>query len=100
MGAADRLQPERCLCSQLREHGAQLWRGVTLKELFLYWGGDERGNDFAGPREDFRIVCRLVRTLPHAVGVEPWLFVCVEKSAPPGAYSATVRRRKATSPKP
>ena len=26
-----------------RENGVQLMRGVTLKELFLYWGGDERG---------------------------------------------------------
>ena len=34
---------------------AQLWRGVRMQELLLYWGGDERGSDFAGPREDFPI---------------------------------------------
>jgi pyruvate dehydrogenase E1 component alpha subunit len=36
-----------------REFGTQLWRGVTMTEILVYWGGDERGNDFAGPRHDF-----------------------------------------------
>ena len=52
-----------------REHGGQLWRGVTLKELFLYWGGDERGNDFSGPRQDFPICVPVGSHAPHAVGV-------------------------------
>ena len=51
-----------------REHGRQLWRGVTLKELFLYWGGDERGNDFDGPREDFPTCVPVGSHSPHAVG--------------------------------
>jgi 2-oxoisovalerate dehydrogenase E1 component alpha subunit len=25
-------------------------RGVKPRELLMYWGGDERGNDFSGPR--------------------------------------------------
>ena len=50
VGVAAAMQPRDVLLPSFREHGAQLWRGVTLKELFLYWGGDERGNDFAGPR--------------------------------------------------
>ena len=36
-------------CPRYRDHGAQLWRGVNLVELLLYWGGDERGSNFAGP---------------------------------------------------
>jgi len=63
MAASDVLLPS------FREHGAQLWRGVTLKELFLYWGGDERGNDFAGPREDFPNCVPVGSHAPHAVGV-------------------------------
>jgi 2-oxoisovalerate dehydrogenase E1 component alpha subunit len=57
------------LLPSFREHGAQLWRGVTLKELFLYWGGDERGNDFAGPRQDFPNSVPVASHAPHAVGV-------------------------------
>ncbi len=43
-------------------------RGVTLKELFLYWGGDERGSDFAGPRRDFPVCIPVAGHLPHATG--------------------------------
>ena len=36
-----------------RENGVQLMRGVTLKELFLYWGGDERGSRLRRPAQGF-----------------------------------------------
>lgn len=68
VGAAAAMQPSDVLVPSYREHGAQMWRGVTLKELFLYWGGDERGNDFAGPREDFPTCVPVGSHAPHAVG--------------------------------
>ena len=67
--AAAAMQPSDVFVPNFREHGGQLWRGVTLKELFLYWGGDERGNDFAGPREDFPNCVPVGSHPPHAVGV-------------------------------
>ena len=69
VGVASAMQPSDVLLPSFREHGAQLWRGVTLNELFLYWGGDERGNDFAGPREDFPNCVPVGSHAPHAVGV-------------------------------
>ena len=69
VGAAADMQPSDVFVPSFREHGGQLWRGVTLKELFLYWGGDERGNNFAGPREDFPNCAPVGSHLPHAVGV-------------------------------
>jgi pyruvate dehydrogenase E1 component alpha subunit len=69
VGTAAAMQAEDVLLPSFREHGAQLWRGVTLKELFLYWGGDERGNDFSGPREDFPNCVPVGTHAPHAVGV-------------------------------
>ena len=69
VGAAAAMQPSDVFVPSFREHGGQLWRGVTLKELFLYWGGDERGNDFAGPREDFPNCAPVGSHTPHAVGV-------------------------------
>jgi pyruvate dehydrogenase E1 component alpha subunit len=69
VGVAAAMQPSDVFVPSFREHGAQLWRGVTLKELFLYWGGDERGNDFAGPREDFPNCVPVGSHVPHAVGV-------------------------------
>ena len=67
-----------------RENGVQLMRGVTLKEMFLYWGGDERGSDYAGPRRDFPICITIAAHATHAVGVayamklrrEPRAAVC------------------------
>ena len=69
VGAAAAMQPSDVFVPSFREHGGQLWRGVTLKELFLYWGGDERGNNFAGPRKDFPNCAPVGSHLPHAVGV-------------------------------
>ncbi len=69
VGIAAAMRPDDVLLPSFREHGAQLWRGVTLKELFLYWGGDERGNDFAGAREDFPNCIPVGSHAPHAVGV-------------------------------
>ena len=69
VGVAAAMRPTDVLLPSFREHGAQLWRGVTLKELFLYWGGDERGNDFADPRADFPNCVPVGSHAPHAVGV-------------------------------
>ncbi|MDW4551159.1 pyruvate dehydrogenase (acetyl-transferring) E1 component subunit alpha [Defluviimonas sp. D31] len=69
VGVASAMRAEDVLLPSFREHGAQLWRGVTLEELFLYWGGDERGNDFAGPRRDFPVCIPVASQFPHAAGV-------------------------------
>jgi 2-oxoisovalerate dehydrogenase E1 component alpha subunit len=73
------------LLPSVREHGAQLWRGVRLAEVLAYWGGDERGSYFMGPREDFPICVPVGMQASHAVGValafklrdEPRVAVCV-----------------------
>jgi 2-oxoisovalerate dehydrogenase E1 component alpha subunit len=67
-----------------RENGAQLMRGVRIEDLFLYWGGDERGCDHAGARRDFPICVTIAAHATHAVGVayamklrkEPRAAVC------------------------
>jgi pyruvate dehydrogenase E1 component alpha subunit len=56
-----------------------------MLELLLYWGGDERGSDFQGPRQDFPICVPVGSHAPHAAGValafklrrEPRVAVCV-----------------------
>ncbi len=69
VGVAAAMRPEDVLLPSFREHGAQLWRGVTPLELFLFWGGDERGSDFAGPRQDFPVSIPIASHAPHAAGV-------------------------------
>jgi 2-oxoisovalerate dehydrogenase E1 component alpha subunit len=57
------MEPIEVFVPSYREHGGQLWR-----ELFLYWGGDARGNDFASP-EDLPNCVPVGSQLPHAVCV-------------------------------
>jgi pyruvate dehydrogenase E1 component alpha subunit len=68
-GVASAMGKDDVFLMTYRENGVQLMRGVTLKELFLYWGGDERGSDFAGPRRDFPICITIAAHATHAVGV-------------------------------
>lgn len=68
-GAASAMLQEDVLIPSYREFSAQLWRGVTMAELLLYWGGDERGSAFQGPREDFPVCIPIASHCCHAAGV-------------------------------
>ena len=69
IGVASAMRLEDVFLPSFREQGAQFWRGVTLKEAFLYWGGDERGNAFEAQKEDFPICVPVGTQFPHAAGV-------------------------------
>jgi len=69
VGVADAMAADDVLLPSFREHAAQLVRGATMRELLLYWGGDERGSDFAGPRRDFPVCVPVGTQAPHAAGV-------------------------------
>jgi 2-oxoisovalerate dehydrogenase E1 component alpha subunit len=69
VGVAYAMADDDVLLPSFREQAAQLVRGVTMTELFQYWGGDERGSDFQGPREDFPISITVGGHAPHAAGV-------------------------------
>ena len=69
IGLAAAMADDDILLPSFREHGAQLWRGVAMEELFLYWGGDERGSDFASQRRDFPVSVTVGGHAPHATGL-------------------------------
>jgi pyruvate dehydrogenase E1 component alpha subunit len=69
VGVGAAMHPEDVLLPSFREQGAQLVRGVDMVELLLFWGGDERGSDFAGPRDDFPVCIPVGTHAPHAAGV-------------------------------
>ena len=69
IGMAAAMKAEDVLLPSFREQGAQFMRGVSMLELLLYWGGDERGSDFRKPREDFPICVPVGSHAPHAAGV-------------------------------
>ncbi|MGI9332612.1 MAG: pyruvate dehydrogenase (acetyl-transferring) E1 component subunit alpha [Gammaproteobacteria bacterium] len=69
VGVCSAMREDDVFLPSFREQGGQLWRGVTPLELLLYWGGDERGSDFAGPRQDFPVCIPVASHVPHAAGV-------------------------------
>ena len=71
VGVGAAMRAEDVLCPYYRDYGAQFWRGVTMEEMLLYWGGDERGNDFQHPtaRQDFPICVPIASQTLYATGV-------------------------------
>ena len=53
VGIGASMRPEDVFAPSYREYGAQFMRGVRPREVLMYWGGDERGNDFEGPKNDY-----------------------------------------------
>jgi 2-oxoisovalerate dehydrogenase E1 component alpha subunit len=68
VGVGAAMRAEDVLAPVYREFGTQLWRGVTMPEILTYWGGDERGNDFAVPRHDFAWCVPIATQTLHAAG--------------------------------
>jgi pyruvate dehydrogenase E1 component alpha subunit len=68
VGVGAAMRPEDVLAPVYREFGTQLWRGVTMTEILTYWGGDECGNDFAVPRQDFAWCVPIATQTLHAAG--------------------------------
>lgn len=68
IGAA--MRPEDVYAPSYREYGTQFMRGVRPREVLLYWGGDERGNDYQDEpaRHDFAWSVPISTQCLHAAG--------------------------------
>jgi 2-oxoisovalerate dehydrogenase E1 component alpha subunit len=77
VGIGASMRPEDVFAPSYREYGAQFMRGVQPREVLLYWGGDERGNDFAGPKH--------------------WPSSCARKTASRSPAAAMAARPRPTS---
>ncbi|MFA7268657.1 MAG: pyruvate dehydrogenase (acetyl-transferring) E1 component subunit alpha [Sterolibacterium sp.] len=69
VGTATAMRAEDVLLPSYREHAAQFCRGVSMRESLLYWGGDERGSDYAEARQDFPNCVTIAAQVCHAAGV-------------------------------
>lgn len=86
VGIGSAMKPEDVLAPSYREYGAQLYRGVRPREVYMYWGGDERGNDYQNEpaRHDFAWSVPIATQCLHAAGAalafkirkEPRVAVC------------------------
>jgi len=63
------MREEDVFVQAYRENAALMIRGVRPEEILMYWGGDERGMDFQGPREDMPYTVPIATQCCHAIGI-------------------------------
>ncbi len=68
IGIGSAMTEDDVFAPMYREYGAQFIRGVKPREVLMYWGGDERGNDFSGPAHDFAWCVPIATQCLHAAG--------------------------------
>jgi pyruvate dehydrogenase E1 component alpha subunit len=68
VGVAAAMRPDDSLAIGYREAASMLWRGVTMLDILLYWGGDERGSDWSGPAQDFPVCIPIATQVLHSAG--------------------------------
>lgn len=79
IGAA--MTSDDVLVPYFRDQGAQLWRGVKMEEILLYWGGSEWGSSFEALKEDFPINVPIATQCAQGTGVAHALKLRGEKRA-------------------
>lgn len=80
-GIGDAMEPTDVLVPYYRDVGSLIQRGVKLKEILLYWGGDERGNAFECNSQDFPYSVPIGTQMLHAAGVATAFQIRNEKRA-------------------
>ena len=63
------MHPEDVFVPYYRDYAAQFQRGVKMSEILAYWGGDERGSQFACESQDLPICVPIASQCLHAAGV-------------------------------
>ncbi|WP_286237162.1 pyruvate dehydrogenase (acetyl-transferring) E1 component subunit alpha [Neptuniibacter halophilus] len=75
------MSKEDVLVPYYRNHACQIIRGMPLEEVFLYWGGDERGNAATAMQKDFPNAVPIATQCLHACGVASAIKIRGEKRA-------------------
>ncbi len=68
VGYGSAMETRDVLIPYYRDQAAQFIRGVSFLEMLLYWGGDERGNNFSVCQEDFPNCVPIATQATHACG--------------------------------
>ena len=84
-GVGHAMHPEDVIVPSFRENGALLLRNFRVRDLLLYWGGDERGMANPDLGDDFPICVPISTHTTHAAGIafavkyhkQPRVVVCL-----------------------
>ncbi len=71
VGLGYALKREDIFIPAYREYAAQFIRGVKMRQILMYWGGDERGMLYegTGSPHDFPLSVPIGTHVPHSIGV-------------------------------
>ena len=69
IAAGMNMEEEDWLVPAFRELGVMLARGVTMKEIFLYYNGNEQGSNFANAKKVLPIAISIGTQYQHAAGI-------------------------------
>lgn len=81
VGVGHAMQPKDIFVPYYRDIGTLIQRGVPLKNILLYWGGDERGNIYPNESRDFPYSVPVGSQPLHAAGAAFSLKYQREKQA-------------------
>lgn len=63
------MRPDDVFVPYYRDYAAQIQRGVNMSEILAFWGGDERGSNYANNSQDLPICVPIASQCLHATGV-------------------------------
>lgn len=69
IGVGVAMRADDVVCPAYRETGTLVSRGVQMKDVLIYWAGDERGSDFGPGNRDFAWCIPIGSQTLHAAGV-------------------------------
>lgn len=69
IAAGMNMKEEDWLVPAFREMGVMLARGVTMKEIFLYYNGNEQGSNFGNAKKVLPIAISIGTQFQHAAGI-------------------------------
>ncbi len=68
VGIGHALHDEDVFVPYYRDQAIMFQRGVSMAEIYMYWGGFERGSDYACGNKDFPICIPIATQCLHAAG--------------------------------
>jgi 2-oxoisovalerate dehydrogenase E1 component alpha subunit len=63
------MQDDDVFVPYYRDVATQIQRGVLLEEILIYWGGDERGQNYQHQSQDFPVCVPIATQSCHATGI-------------------------------
>lgn len=81
VGIGDAMPKDDIFVPYYRDVATLTMRGVNPADILLYWGGDERGNAFADPNNNFPYTVPIGTQILHAVGAATALKIRKQKRA-------------------